>query len=154
MTGIVGVALSSERVKEQLKGYLAHYYDALDNAIHDAGGALSSTAAWRKPDFPAELRPSWAADIRSEADGQTFYLDIDGPVQHGVHVTQSIVITTRWHGENNESFYIHKVEIEPMRIFLADDTYLGLGEARAVTAGLITAGKLMASLLEAPQEVR
>lgn len=154
MIGIVGVPLSPERLKEQLTAYLTRYYDALDKAIDEAGGSLNSKVLWPKPEFPAELRPSWAAEIRCEADGQTFYIDVDGPVQHGVHVTQAIVISTWWHGENNESFYIDRIEIDPMRIFLVDDTYLDLGEARAVTNGLISAGKLMTSLLEPPQEVR
>lgn len=160
MNGIVGINLTPERVQQVLEDYLASYYANLERAVDEAGGRLQISVSggdpWA-PEFPDELRPGWTSEIRATHDGETFYVDIDGPVQHGVFVTQAIAIELYWDREYpgaREAFHITKVEVEPMRIRVFDDQSLDLGAARAVTTGLIAAGRLMATLIETSQEVR
>lgn len=152
MSGIVGIDLTPARVKEILTAYLTSYYTAMDRAIDEAGGRLQISVnggdPWA-PKFPEQLRPAWAAEVRATHDGETFYVDIDGAAQHGVFVTQDIVVSLHWDDENHpHGFRVAKIDVEPMRIRLFDDQSLDLQEARAATSGLIAAGKLMASLLE------
>lgn len=154
MSGIVGISSTHAHVRQQLTEYLSDYYAAMERALEDAGGeslrvSIDGSDPW-VPKFPAELHPTWARRISPMHDGAEFYIDIDGPVQHGVFVTQSITLHLDWPAgvDGAETFRIGDVEIEPMRIRLFEDELLDLGEARAIMSGLTAAGKLMASLLE------
>lgn len=154
MIGIVGVHRTHAQVRQLFSTYLSAYYTAMERALDEAGGeslrvSIDGSDPW-VPAFPPELHPSWAERISPMHDGAEFYIDIDGPVHHGVFVTQSIILHLEWPAgvDGTETFRIREVEIEAIRIRMFEDQSMDLGEARAVTSGLISAGKLMASLLE------
>ncbi|MBT2474230.1 hypothetical protein J7E68_06470 [Microbacterium sp. ISL-103] len=158
MIGIVGINLKPAQVKNALTKYLVTYFEAMDQAIKEAGGSLRTSIMgddpWR-PTLPQELHPDWATSVRAQADGSDFYSDLDGPALHDVFVTQAITIRLEWRDEESTSgFNIVGVDVDPLQILLLEDQSLDLGSARAVTSGLLAAGKLMAQLLEAPQGVR
>lgn len=158
MIGIVGINRTPAELQELFRRYLVIYFETMDAAIDAAGGSLHASIMGGDPWRPAllkELHPDWATTVRAQSDGSEFYIDLDGPVLHNVFVTQAIAIRLEWVDESSTSgFKIGGIEIDPLRILLLEDQSLDLGEARAVTSGLLAAGKLMASLLEAPQEVR
>lgn len=153
MSAIVGITLTPNQVEEQLAAYLTTYFAEMEKAIDAAGGSLrislDGTDEWA-PEFPNVLRPTWAVTVRAFHDGREFYIDLDGPAQHGVFVTQAIIVDLWWPAgvDGTEALRVGKVKVEAMRIRAFDDQSFDLGEARAVTNGLIAAGRLMASLVE------
>ncbi|GGM41916.1 hypothetical protein [Microbacterium saperdae] len=157
MIGIVGVDLTQNQVKGHLERYLVAYFETMDRAIEANGGSLACSVIgddpWR-PDLPIELRPSWLHSFHASADKDDFFIDLRGPVLNDIFVCQAVEIDLEWKDPTSPSgFVILDFRIESLGIHMIDDR-LDLEKARAITSGLIAAGKLMAALLEAPQEVR
>ncbi|WP_295824173.1 hypothetical protein [uncultured Microbacterium sp.] len=152
MTGIVGVDLPVAEVHQVITDYLAAFYGTIDALVAKHGQGWSPKDESWKPELPAALRPSWAVNTKATADGHQFYFDLTGPSINGIEMAQDIVVELSWTGD----FEKHTVESIKIReaYVIAFEQELTLQQAREATVGMIAAGKLLASLLEPPQEVR
>lgn len=152
MTGIVGVDLPEAEVHRIITDYLAAFYGTIDALVAEHGQSWSPEDESWKPELPAALRPSWTANTKATADGHQFYFDLTGPSINGIEMAQDIVVNLSWTGDF-EKHTVESIEIREAAVY-AFEQELTLQQAREATVGMIAAGKLLASLLEPPQEVR
>lgn len=152
MTGIVGVDLPEAQVHQIIADYLARFYGAVDAMVAQHGPDWTPKDESWKPELPAALRPTWSANTKATPDGHEFYFDVTGPSINGIEMAQDIVVHLAWTGDF-EKHTVESIEIREARVY-AFEQELTLQQAREATVGMIAAGKLLASLLEPPQEVR
>lgn len=159
---LAGVALNSDVIGKLLAEYVVASYDALDAAWTSAkaGGDKPDfpvrVPGWWEPAFPPELSPAWAAVIKLEPDGETSYVTFTSDKTENVFLSQEIRLDLRGWRRNAAPATI-PFEIMPLVMVVecrSGDLELDINAARTTTKAMVTVGKRMASLLDAPQEVR